>query len=48
MVNRILTHAVKGTLCRELCENVCIPIEMQFGMLRQVGPGNMHYIYMGK
>jgi len=23
MVNRILTHAVKETLCGEPCENVC-------------------------
>ena len=31
------------TLCRESCK-MAEPIEMQFGMLNRVGPGNMYYM----
>jgi len=33
-----------GTLCRELCKKTAEPIEMQFGMLSGVAPGNMYYM----
>jgi len=40
--NRISTHTVKYS--HELCENVAEPINMQFGMLSQVGPWNRYYM----
>jgi len=46
-VNRVLTHIIAyriGTQ-RHLCKTV-EPIEMQFGMLRRVGSGNIYYMGM--